>query len=401
MSSLVAGAGVRHGLVLPPQEVPRTFAEPGGIVNIAVPERAADGWRSVAGGIARTRQQAEEAAVGEALERYAAHVCELPCRTRAEVGCAPLLDLEEFSLYAESQRRRADFPHRALYEAERTYTNAFDLAGNRETWVPFELVGLSWEGAGVATSSGLAAGPTPLDAVLRAVQELVERDALMVTWLHGVPGRQVELGPAYAGEVAALGGEVVCVDATPAYSPHPVALVAGWLPLRGVPRYSLGAACRATWAAAAEKAYLEWLQGVAFVGYYRDFHPVARLRSPADVKTFDDHAVYYSLRPEQWPRIPLLQGELTSAPPDGPASLEALAAALAAAGIRVFYRELTTSDVRQAGAFVVRAVSPDLAPIHCDEQWPFLGGSVSDVRRRYLWAPSSLPFPSPYPHPLG
>jgi ribosomal protein S12 methylthiotransferase accessory factor len=78
-----------------------------------------------------------------------------------------------------------------------------------------------------------------------------------------------------------------------------------------------------------------------------------------------------------------------------------LAAALAATGIRAFYRELTTSDVRQAGAFVVRAVSPDLAPIHCDEQWPFLGGSVSDVRRRYLWAPSSLPFPSPYPHPLG
>ena len=225
--SLAAATGFRHGLAWPPREVPGTFAEPRGIVNIAVPERAGDRWRSVAGGIARSRRDAEEAAVGEALERYAAHVCTLPRRHREQLRHETVLELEEFSLYSPEQRARSDFPHRRLYEGERTYTNAFALEDNREVWVPFELVGLSWEGAAVTTSSGLAAGRTPLEALLRAVQELLERDALMITWLHGVRGRRVELPAADANEVAALGGEYAALDATPAFSPHPVALVAG------------------------------------------------------------------------------------------------------------------------------------------------------------------------------
>ena len=70
--------------------------------------------------------------------------------------------------------------------------------------------------------------------------------------------------------------------------------------------------------------------------------------------------------------------------------------------IRVYYRDLTTSDVRQAGLFVVRALSPELAPIHCHEEWPFLGGTVSDVARRYPWANErDLCFVNRYPHPLG
>lgn len=400
--SLAAATGFRHGLAWPPREVRGTFAEPRGIVNIAIPERAGDGWRSVAGGISRSRREAEEAAVGEALERYAAHVCALPRRHRESLRHETVLELEEFSLYSTEQRARSDFPHRHLYEGERTYTNAYALDDNSEVWIPFELVGLSWEGAGVATSSGLAAGRTPLDALLRAVQELLERDALMVTWLHGVRGRRVALPSTDANDVAALGGECVAIDATPAFSPHPVALVAGQLPLRGAPRYSLGAACRATWRAAVEKAYLEWLQGVAFVGYYRDAHPALRFASRADVKTFDDHAVYYSVRPDQWSLLPLLGGEATREPEDGDPALETLATALADAGVRVFYRELTLTDVRAAGVHVVRALSPDLAPIHCDEQWPFLGGSVPDVRWRYPWSDEeALSFPSPHPHPLG
>lgn len=403
MSSLLAATGSRHGIVAAPREVRRTFAEPAGVVNVAVPDRSAAGWSSAAGGIARTYAEAEAAAVGEALERYAAHACELPRRRRDELpDPAVVVELEDFSLYATGQLGHPEFPHHSVFEGERTYTNVFDASTNRELWVPFELVGLSPRGAGVATSSGLAAAPTALDALLRALQELIERDALMVTWLHGIPARRVHLPPDLAAEVATLGGEALVVDATPADSPHPVALVTGQLPLRGEPRYSLGAACRATWREAVHKAYLEWVQGVTFVSYYRDFHPGLAYGSPHDVRTFDDHAVYYSVRPDRWPRLPLLRGAVGPEPPDGPPGVAALVRGLATGRVRVFYRELTTPDVRQAGLRVVRALSPDLAPIHCDERWPFLGGTVTDVHRRYPWvSDGELCFPNPYPHPLG
>ena len=402
MSGVVAASGFRHGVVLPPRPVPRTFAEPVGVFGVAVPSRPAGGWQSASGGVARSRDEADQAAVGEALERYAAHVCELPLRQRHELDDRTILELEDFSLYSADQRADPAFPHRSLYDGERMYTNVFALADNREAWVPAELIGLAHEKAAVATSSGLAAGRTGLEALMRALQELIERDALMTTWLHGVPARQVGLAVRYVDEVSALGGSVDCFDVTPAFSPHPVAIVAGQLPLAGVRRYAIGAACRASWDAAVEKAYLEWLQGVSFVGLYRGYHPTLAFPTPGDVRTFEDHAVYYSVHPERWARLPLLQGESSPRPPDGPDSLEALAAALEDAGVRVFYRELTTSDVRQAGALVVRALSPDLAPIHCDERWPFLGGAVPDVRRRYRWVGErDLCFPNPSPHPLG
>jgi ribosomal protein S12 methylthiotransferase accessory factor len=244
--------------------------------------------------------------------------------------------------------------------------------------------------------------------LLRAVQELVERDALMVTWHHGVPGRQVALPDLYADEIAALGGEALCIDATPDYSPHPVALVCGQLPLRGRPRYSLGAACRETWGAALEKAYLEWIQGVVFAGYYLAYNPDVELRHPREVKSFDDHAVYYTVHPEEWAEVPLLRGEtvvrkehepVSAGPAD---SLAGLARGLAESGVAVYYRDLTTSDLRQLGLCVVRALSPDLAQIGCDHEWPFLGGTAADVGRRYPWATRlDLCFPNPHPHPLG
>jgi ribosomal protein S12 methylthiotransferase accessory factor len=392
----------RHGLVRSLHHARRTFAEPAGVFNVGALDRPADGWQSVAGGIGRSRDAAREAAIGEALERYADHRCALPRRSRAELIEKPILELEDFSLYSDEQRRNPRFPHRELYEGERSYTNVFSVLDNSEVWVPVELVGLGGSGAAVATSSGLAAGPTIVAALTRAVQELVERDALMVTWLHGVPGRRVDLPPPHREEVERQSGDAVCVDATPEYSPHHVALVAGQLPRRGVRRYSLGAACRETWEAAVEKAYLEWLQGVTFIGYYRDFHPALQFRSPRDVKTFDDHAVYYSCRPREWRSLPLFRGPSFARQAGGRSSFRELLAALREGGIRVYYRDLTTSDVRQAGLFVVRALSPELAPIHCHEEWPFLGGTVSDVALRYPWAKEhDLCFVNRYPHPLG
>jgi ribosomal protein S12 methylthiotransferase accessory factor len=404
---LHTAADFRHGIVLPPEEVELTAADISGVVNFGVPANSEDPWASATGGIAWEREGAASAAIGEALERYAAAAFPFPERWRSQLSAENRLDAAAFSLYSEDQRAQPGFPHEPLYTGDVAYTNVFSLRDNEETWVPSALVTLASAEGSVATSTGLAAGPNTYVALLRAVQELIERDALAVTWLHGIPGLRVDLPTDYTMAVRELGGTAICFDATPAYSPHPVALVAGELLLRGARRIALGAACRETWRQAVEKAFLEWLQGISYAGFHLE-SPSGQPRAAQDLKTFEDHALYYTLHPEEWDEIPLLRGDGVGpiagdeAPSRASDSVARLSDRLFREGVRIFYRELTTPDLDEVGVRVIRVLSPDLAPLACDEEWRFLGGTVGDVCRRYPWASrAGLTFPSDHPHPLG
>ena len=424
-ASLVASAtGARHGLVAPPAAVPAAAAQVPGVHHASVPLDS-DPGRSAGGGVARDADLAAIAAVAESLERWAASVAPLPLRRASTVPAGEQVGPDAWTLHAPDQRRDPAFPHPAAYPADPWLTEAYDLVTNATRWVPAALVSLTDDFGALATSSGLAADPSVTKALLRATQELVERDAYVTTWLHQLGGREVPV-PALAAEVAPLGGVVRAFDCTPRFSPHPVALVAGTLPLGGAPRHSVGVACRATWAEAVERAYLELLQGTVFVGHMLSAHPELVGMAPGAVTGFDEHAVYYAANPRRWDEVPLLRhAEPAPAPPDpepeaDPApdarpgtpgaregagqQLHRLVTALGEAGVRLYYRELTTDDCNQLGLRVVRVLSPDLTPLHHDHRWPFLGGTTADVAWRYPDAErrrGDRPFPSPHPHALG
>lgn len=406
-SAMLDLAGRRHGVVNAPWTMPMSACEPDGIWNVAVSYGDTDESRSAAGGIAFDLAEATFAAVGEAAERYAAAVAPLEVRTLEQLEPGRAIPLEEWSLFEPSQRRREGFPAQAQYSPSAPYVEATAAADGSAWWVPRALVSLDAEGVGISSSTGLAAGRTRAIALLRALQEIVERDALAVTWLHGVPGRRVPAPAAMTSAIERRGGEFVCVDATPTWSSHPVAIVAGSLPSAGIPRVSLGAACRATWAEAVRKAFLEWIQGVVFAGVWTR-EPSHQIEGPADVTDFDAHAGYYTLFPERWRDVPLIQGSEVNEPPaDSPRAspleeFEDLLAGLMDASVRVFYRDLTTTDVAAGGLTVVRVLSPELTPLHFDHNWPFLGGRTADVFVRYPWARGlALTYPSPHPHSLG
>lgn len=379
MTTLVERAvGWRHGVVADVGRVPTALSD------VALPNWSAEvrpmTGESPAGGMS------VEAAIGEAVERYCAAMCPLPAVSTAG---ADVLPLDCFTLHSASQRRARGFPFANAYAAPGPFTTVYSALDNRPWAAPVSLVTLDPARTMLATSSGLAADPSPVRALLRAVQELVERDAFMSAWLHS-------LGP---GRVAQE-DDVAWFDITPAYSPHPVAAVAGCLPQRGRPRLSLGLACRSRWDDAAEKAHAEWAQGVLFAGLYRGWFDVE------DVTDFDRHAAYYTLHPDRWGGLPWWQGPVAATAPDAavvgsPASeLRHLVETLAGNGVRVFYRDLTTVDAAAIGLRVVRALSPDLTPIHGDHRWPFLGGATPDVQRRFPGVRATR-FPNPNPHPLG
>lgn len=414
--------GLRHGVVPSVDLIATTLSDLPGVWHASVPDDRRHPAATPAGGVGWSAEDAKQAAVGEAVERYAAGANPVEGVDASRVPKPRSLQLDGFSLFDSDQRRKHRFPHRELFDRYGAgggcFAEVHAMVDNSTWWAPRFLVALSGpDGHGLASSSGLAAGSQAGMALLRAIQELVERDALMTVWTHSLPGVPVPLGAGYSGPVAERAGEVLAFDATPDYSPHPVALVCGWLPRRGRRRVAMGAACRATWGEAVDKAFLEWAQGLVFASSVLDVAAPAPLRRPKAVRTFAHHAAYYTMYPKHWDEVPLLRGVKSalaqtdlhreSGHPEGPApgtaeQLADLVFGLAGHGVRLFYRDLTTCDAAQMGVTVVRVISPDLTPIHAEHAWPFLGGRARHVSWRYPWAPPSCRrVPNRYPHPLG
>lgn len=399
--------GHRHGLTLLPQLAPISMSDVASITHVGIPRRVSAAWESAAGGVGRDEKMATLAAVGEAVERACAALARPATRRRDALPSDQRIDPEEWHLFTPQQREQPDFPFSALYGDSLPYVEVAGLAGG-SWWAPETLVVMRDEaGAGGTTSSGLAAATTRTGAIARALMEIIERDALMVTWMGALPGREIPLPAQLAAEVEPLGAECHVFDLTPAYSPVPVAAVAGGIRKAGVRRVSLGVACKPTWDEAVEKAYLEWNQGVLFAGLYGEHAQVETPRDPSALRTFDEHAIYYTQHPELWDRLPLWASAIPSVAPkveirgDDAAVVTAIAAAFDAHSIRAGWVDLTTIDARQVGLSVVRAVSPDLASIFAHQAWPHLNRVAKAIPLRYPGLTPCEPFPHPMPHPLG
>ena len=389
------------------QTLPPAAADPAGVFHASVAREDFD-FASAGGGVARTRAEARTAAVGEALERYAASTVRLPLVAVDDlVEGASVLPASAFTLHSEQQRQHPHYPgEHYTGGGDHWFTDVFDLTSNQQAWVPAALVGLTNEFGAYATSPGLALHSDPWLALLRAAEELIERDAFMTTWFHQLGGKLVE------DRVVddRFGGRIRVFDITPDYSTHPVAIVTGTLPLQGQPRHSMGVACRPNWGEAVERAELECLQGITFVGQKLAREPELHALTAANTRNFDHHSVYYAANPDEWEQLPLHRFAIESPAPQtnnhGSSGelLRSLADHLNSRGVRLFYRDLSTIDLLQLGLTAVRALSPELTPIHHDHVWPFLGGRAADLSFHYSDGESrsgGRPYPSPFPHGLG
>jgi ribosomal protein S12 methylthiotransferase accessory factor len=428
-SHLLQGAArPRCGLVRPAQPIDPSPCDATGplfdgrrVHNAATPADPANPWQGVSGAVALDADAAADGAVAEALERLSAAQVGMDVRRRDALTPAQRLDESAFALFSASQRATPGFPWPMPERDDDLFAAVHALDDNRVVWVPQELVGLgprSGQARLPSTSSGLAAWRDGRDgawlALLRAAQELLERDALAVTWLNGVVGRRIALPAQWQAHARERGGDLQAFDLTQHWNPHPVIAVAGGIPFEGRPRHVLGIACRADPGEALHKALLEWQQALTFAAHLCGRESARLPREPAALRSFDEHAAFYTLRPDLWPQLPLFGVAADSTlqlPPPGTAirpaapraiaELDLLRRRLGDAGIALYYRELTTPDVAAAGLRVMRVVSPPLSGLHADERAPFLGGRCRDVAWRYPGVPHSDTFPNSFPHPLG
>jgi ribosomal protein S12 methylthiotransferase accessory factor len=326
---------------------------------------------SRAGGMADDPRLSRLAALGEAVERYSAGSVPTSQLRRARaselVAGQPIVAPDWLPgreddgpiRWARGSLLRAEGPAEpALVAASRVYLDDADEAGR----------------VAIPTSTGLACHADPWRALQSALLEVIERDAVMITWLTRGKVTPLKTGLRWIGH---RGNAVRFDNAVERYelylldSPTRVPVVfAVAFGAEGQPGAAVGAAAHLGLARACRKALVEAHQTMHWAAHMMTFGRVPD--ADAEPHDLDDHVAHYldhgRARAFDFLRRPV--GEARSvaidelpSPIDPETGCRRLIARAAAAGLDCFAVDVTSPEVRSAGLWVVRAVVPGLYPL--------------------------------------
>jgi ribosomal protein S12 methylthiotransferase accessory factor len=347
-------------------------------------------------------------AVGEAVERYSAGRVDPRAIFRGPAAAlrGDFLAPERLALYGESQYAQPGFPYpRLAPEAVIDWTLGSWLDSGEPVYLPafptyYDYPARPEERFCQVTSNGLAAGPTFADAALRAALELIERDAFTLSWLARRPGRRILLAASLDPAVREIARQLVVGAArlelhlldVGLHVPTVLCVVFG----DGVrwPGATVSLAAHLSPRAAIKKAILEHGQGGP---YYRRLLEEGKLtipEQPDDVRTLEDHALYYFPPARAAAFAFLAGGDTVTADLAEPAevSIDVLCARLRAAGMRIAVADLTSPDLAATPFRVARALGPGFQQVHFGHRLARLGNP-----RLAALAPRGT---NPDPHPL-
>lgn len=329
-------------------------------------------------------------AVAEALERYAMCVHEpadFLVSTAQDLG-TEALDLDRIPRLSEREYRHPKCPLRPVDKRRRIrWVPAYSLSHRRQLYVPAALTHLylrPWEAEKfwMPISTGVAAHTDLHQALISGICEVIERDAIALTWLGKLPLPRLDLDIPLPSAAGALVRSVsrsrvrqVLFDATTdvgvptvytvqLHDGDPVCAQLVNCVTDLDPVAAVGKAMRETTAARSA---------------FRQAKPI-----PEDVHDFYhlEHGALYCGRPAALPEFDfLLDGArstpLSRLPKRTPGStadqLSHLVNLLAAQGREVILVDLTTDELRDVGLWVVRAIVPELVPMSAVHAARFLG----------------------------
>jgi ribosomal protein S12 methylthiotransferase accessory factor len=226
------------------------------------------------------------------------------------------------------------------------------------------------------SSNGLAAGSSLEDATLRALLELIERDAFMLFWIADLPATRIEIDGSdelvrfALVEAARLGAniELYCVDAG---TGHPTVVCIGFGDGRSWPGVTVGLGTHANIDIALRKAVFEHNHYGSYIRQLMMSDVHKKIRCKEDVKDALDHGLYY-IEPSHADALDSFRAHLDRpvhlrelrARYQEPATVQACVSCLLNAGVRSAAVEVTSPDVRLAHISVVRAFGAWMQPIH-------------------------------------
>lgn len=376
--------------------------------RLALPAAHGKSRRIRGEGKGANRDEAIISAIGEGIERYAASSWDPAAlfRMAFDKDPAALFDPRDLSLYETQQYETPGFPYTRFDPRQ-------PLCWARGKWldtgaavgVPAIAVYLGFptsprECLVQTTSNGLATGRGVADATLRALYELIERDAFMRAWMtNDAPLWHLSsqgIGPDAEAALNSLASECVQIELylLGGHSRHATVLCIGWGDGNHWPGVTMGLGTHASLDVALRKAVFEhshyglYMQRLMREGRHRD------VVAPSNVRSNLDHGLLYVDPAWQGP-VREMTADASFLPLDRarlqftqPATLEACVSALNAAGIRAAAVDVTPADIATTPYRVVRAVASGLQPIH------FGYGMQRCGRERLDWnARAALPHP--------
>jgi len=326
-------------------------------------------------------------AIGEAIERYSAARFRMEDLKYARIGDLKedAVDPEKLVLYSKKQYSTPHFPFAPWRPQQKIHwTRGRWLGLQKPVWVPalvsyFNFATPYHEQFSQVSSNGLAAGQDNDDAAIRATYELIERDAMMLTWYAQLPCRRLSMDSQYQGKmrlmidsIAARGVqlELYLLDVG-IHVPTVVCLGLG--DGMTTPAVSVALATHGDIHVAMRKALLEQGHVMPYLCHLmRTGHRIPQ--QVHEVQTLEDHAAYYfsayklaafdfmrqpasmAMDPAQW-SYPVV---------DGAGDLRRR---LLAANVDVAIVDVTAPDVALSPFRVARAVGLNMQPIHFGEQF--------------------------------
>jgi ribosomal protein S12 methylthiotransferase accessory factor len=338
--------------------------------------------------------QARAAAIGEALERYSAALVPMErirVSTARELGTAAVPP-SRFGLFHTLQHAQPGFPFAPFTPDTRTsFVDGTSLADGSPAFLPAELVFLHPPAArtkpiGYATSSGLACGASFVEAALAALFELVERDAVMVAWSNRLSlplltwDGERELEALDRRFFAVTGLRYSVIDASVLLG-VPVAIGVLHGPPGSRAALAVGAGCSARMPDAWLKALSEAFGVYRWLGLQRETEPSRPLPCKEEVRTFDDHMLFYATHERARLASFLDASPARTRPDEAPPltgstpreHLDAVLERLERHGVSAYAVDVTSPDVESLGLRVVRVLAPELCPLDVAHSARFLG----------------------------
>lgn len=352
------------------------------------------------GGASTDRGCALAKAVGEAIERYCSAIYDpneflLTSYNDAPFPCVPPT---EFALYSEEQHQDPDFPYvRFLNSTRVRWASSIDLATGCLSYVPAAMIYVPYsftEEDGESPiaqriSTGLACHCSLAEAAVTAVCEVIERDAMTISWQAKLQMPQIlkdtlsEENRDLVRRFERTGSLVTLLNLTFDHG-VPTILAA----LRGQTPDSPALVVAASSHLDPERAVRKSLEELAHTHRMAqqitmNSLALAPMAGYANITTQDDHVHFYCNHANSYLAQFLFgstervnfsdMGRLATSDPQ--ADLSILIKRVHAVGHRVLLTDLTTPDVSEVGLYVVRALIPGFHPLFLGHRVRALGGS--------------------------